>query len=451
MHSNVLRSLETKSPGAATIDRAFVYLCAVSFPLFSASILVLQPNWSKVFLALSVAASLLGLFIMRLRHDLYIRALILFAAYLAFVAIKLTHDWAFDLPMNTEKYFSLVTRLAIAIFFTAALADKLQLMLRALCAVSVVIVVHAILGQFLLLFLQPTDAPLLDAAEANSFTYFQIGWLFFYSQTLNITEALHITRAHGVLWEPGIFQFFSNYLIVYGFSRFGASKKYFLVTLGVVGTIVSTSTMGAMLAGVIILINTRFSWRSVVAVSAIVIIPSIFIFANKFDLGAAQSLSTVIRLVDLEVPVNYALQFPILGIGNDSSVVQKLGVHSYLLDYLLSAGQQELLADYVDEIFDTNRVFNTSNGLLALLMQYGVVFTGAYIYGLRNFVKWSALGYSFFILILFTIFNEPVALTVLFLWMAVHGLVMPRPLPHETGAHATFGGSSSPSTLQESA
>jgi hypothetical protein len=448
--ANVLRTFEPKSSGAAFIDRAFVYFCAVSFPLFSASILVLQPNWSKVFLALSVAASLLGLFVMRLRRDLYIRALILFGACAAFVIIKLLHDWTLGLPMLLDKYLSFVTRLTIAIFFAVALSDKLQLMLRALCTVSAVIVVHAILGQLLVIFLRPADAPLLDAAEANSFTYYQIAWLFFYSQTMYVTEAIHIYRAHGVIWEPGIFQFFCNYLIVYGFSQFGASKKRLLVTLGVAGIIVSTSTMGALLAATIILVNTKFSWRSIVGVGAIVVIPSIFIFANKFDIGAAQSLSTVIRLVDLEVPLNYAMQFPILGVGNDSSVVRLLGVHSYLLDYLLSAGQQQLLSEYMDTIFDTDRVFNTSNGLLALLMQYGVVFAGVYIYGFRNFARWTGLGYSFFILILFTTFNEPISLTVLFLWMAMHGLVMPRYLPNARAAHVAFGGTPSPSSMQES-
>jgi hypothetical protein len=445
----VLRPLETASSGAAFMERAFVYLCATIFPLFSASILVLQPNWSKIFLALSVVASLLGLFTMRLRRDLYVRILVLCAACAAFIISKLVHDWAFDLPMSLDRYLSLVARLTIAIFFAAALADKLQLMLRALCTVSTVVVIHAILGQVLVLFLEPAVAPVLDAAEANSFTYYQIAWLFFYSQTMYVTDAIHIWRAHGVMWEPGIFQFFCNYLIVYGFSQFGGSKTPLLVMLGVVGAIVSTSTMGVMLAGILILVNTRFSWRSIVVVSAIVIIPSTFIFANKFDIGAAQSLSTIIRLVDIEVPLNYALQFPVLGVGNDSSVVQQLGVHSYLLDYLLP-GQHELLANYMDEIFDTNRIFNTSNGLLALLMQYGVIFAGAYIYGLRNFVKWSSLGYSFFILILFTTFNEPISLTPLFLWMTVHGLMMPRYSPNVTAARAVRGTVPSRSTLQES-
>jgi hypothetical protein len=423
-HNNLIGAGSSVLHGPA-FDRAFVLLCAGSFPLFSASILVLQPSWSAFFLALAVAVSIIGLFTMHLRPDLYARGLIFFLGFAVFLAVKLLHDWALSLPIRIEGYASLVARVIVAILVALALSDKLLMMLRALCLVSVAFVVHAILSQVLVIFVEPGSAPFLDAADANSFTYTQIAWLFFYSQRMFLSDALHIYRAHGVMWEPGIFQFFCNYLILCGFRLFNGSKRKALIGLGLAGVIVSTSTMGAAIAAIIILINTKFSWRSFVAVVAIVVVPSIFAFATKFDLSAAQGLSTVIRLIDLEVPLTYAIKFPLLGVGNDSSVVQQLGVHSYLLDYLLGSVQSDSLTHYVDEIFDTDRIFNTSNGLLALLMQYGLIFTGAYIYGIRNFSRQSGLGASFFALILLTCFNEPISLTVLFLWMAVHGVLLP--------------------------
>jgi hypothetical protein len=416
----------TNGVNSPSLKRPFVYLCAVVFPLVSTSILVLQPDWSKIFLAISVAAALLGLLIMRIPRDLYARALILYAACVAFLVIKLVHDWAFDLPILFDKYLSLTARLAVAVIFATALAEKLQLMLRALCWFSVAVVLHALLGQILVIFIQPVVSPLLDAAAADSFTYYQIAGIFFYSQTVSLSDALHIFRAHGVMWEPGIFQFYCNYLILYGFSRYVGSRRRFLIVLGLTGVVVSTSTTGIVLAGIIILMRMRFSWRSLLIVGAVMIVPSIFVFATKFSIGTAQSLSTVMRLVDLEVPLHYAIQFPLLGVGNDSTVVQKLGVHSYLLDYLLGAGQQEFLSTYIDAIFDTDRVFNTSNGLLALAMQYGIIVAAIYVYGLWNFAKWSGLGRASFVLLLVATLNEPVTLTTLFLWMAMYGLLMPR-------------------------
>jgi len=424
-HQNRLIGEGSNTLQGPAFDRAFVLLCAGSFPLFSASILVLQPSWSIFFLVLAIAVSIVGLFTMHLRPDLYARGLILFLGFALFLAVKLLHDWALSLPIRIDGYASLAARGTVAILVSLALSDKLMMMLRALCLVSVAIVVHAILSQLLVIFVEPASAPFLDAAEADSFTYTQIAWVFFYSQRMYLTDALHIYRAHGVMWEPGIFQFFCNYLIVCGFRLFNGSKGKALIGLGLVGVIFSTSTMGAAIAAIVILINTKFSWRSFVMVVAIVVVPSIFAFANKFDLSATQGLTTVIRLIDLEVPLTYAIKFPLLGVGNDSSVVQQLGVHSYLLDYLLGSVKSISLTNYVDQIFDTERIFNTSNGLLALLMQYGLIFTGAYIYGVLNFSRQSGFGASFFVLILLTCFNEPISLTVLFLWMAVHGMLLP--------------------------
>jgi hypothetical protein len=419
-------TFEARPIGAQAIGRLFVYLCAIVFPIVSTSILVLQPDWSVIFLGVSVATALLAVFAIRVPRELYVRALALYAACLAFLAIKLAHDWAFDLPIRLDKYLSLTARLGIGLIFAAALADKLQLMLRALSWFSVAVVIHALIGQILVIFITPTLAPFLDAAAAESFTYVHIAWLFFYSQTVSLNDSIFIYRAHGIMWEPGIFQFFCNYLIVYGFGKCTGSKRNFLIVLGLTGAILSTSTTGILLAGIIILMHRRFSWRSLLAVAAIMVVPSIFVFANKFSIGSAQSLSTVMRLIDLEVPLDYTMQFPLLGVGNDSSVVQKLGVHSYLIDYLLSAGQQEFLSNYLDAIFETDRVFNTSNGVLALAMQYGVVIAGFYIYGLRNFAQWSGLGRSSFILLLVATLNEPVTFTTLFMWMAMSGLLMPR-------------------------
>lgn len=421
-----MRASDAPLPGQKSLGHLFTYLCAVVFPIVSTSILVLQPDWSKVFLAASLVVALLGLFVIRLPRDLYTRALMLYAACTVFLIIKIAHDWAFDLPIRLDKYLSLTARLGISIILAAALADKLQLMLKALNWFSVVVVLHALAGQVLVIFFEPTVAPLLDAAAAESFTYFHIAWLFFYSQTLFLNESIQIYRAHGIMWEPGIFQFFCNYLIVYGFARCTGSKRHFLIILGLTGAIVSTSTTGILLAGIVILMHRKFSWRSFLVVSAIMIVPSVFIFASKFTIGSAQSLSTVMRLIDLEVPLDYTMQFPFLGVGNDSSVVLQLGVHSYLIDYLLSAGQQKFLSSYLDAVFETDRVFNTSNGILALAMQYGVVVAGFYIYGLRQFSRLSGLGRSSFVLILVATLNEPVTFTTLFMWMAMYGLLMSR-------------------------
>jgi hypothetical protein len=356
--------------------------------------------------------------------------------WLAFIAgylvLKIAHDWIFELPLRLEGYVSLILRLLASSFFVAAMSDKLKAFLGALCAFSVLIVSHAIIGQLLVLVIEPANAPILDAAEANSFSYTQIGWLFFYSQIIYVTDSFLLYRGHGVMWEPGIFQFFCNYLIVFGFSSYSRSNKKWLIALGAIGVLVSTSTMGLLIAGIIILINTRFSFRSVLLVALMAVIPSIFIFASKFEIGASESVGTVIRLIDLEVPISYAIRFPIFGVGNDPTVVLQLGVHSYLLDYLLGEGQSQLLSDYIENVFDTERIFNTSNGLLALLMQYGSVFTGAYALGFYRFAKLSGLGTSMFILVLLTTFNEPVELTVLFLWFSMHGLMMPRPFASES-------------------
>jgi hypothetical protein len=424
----------------AALQRLFVYVCAISLPMLSTSILILQPDWTKAFLALSVLVALIGLPLIRVPRELYVRILVLSVAMAFFLIIKITHDWWFGLPIRPEGYLSLVVRLVIALIFAAALATHLRLMLRALCIVSVVVVIHAIIGDFLIAFVDASPAPILDAAEAGSFSYTQIAWTFFYGETMTVGDNLKINRAHGVMWEPGIFQFYSNYILVYGFSRFAGNRKRLFIALGIIGTILSTSTMGLIITVLVVLMNARFSWKVVLGIGALLGGPFLFLFASKFNIGTMESLSTVIRLVDLEVPLNYALEFPVLGVGNDPSVVNVLGVHSYLLDYLTGIGQGEFLSDYVEKIFDTERIFNTSNGLLALLMQYGAIFTLAYMTGVRNFVRWTRLGPSLFVLIFLTIVNEPISLTVLFLWFAVHGLVLPRWRLNEQGTPSNYSG-----------
>ena len=155
------------------------------------------------------------------------------------------------------------------------------------------------------------------------------------------------------------------------------------------------------------------------------IFPSFFLFSDKFIIGNSQSMSTIIRLIDIEIPLNYALRYPILGIGNDSAVVQYLGVHSYILDYFLANDQTGLVGNYADMLFYTDHIFDTSNGILALLMQYGAVFTAVYLFGMLNFTRHAGMK-GFFIIIIFTAFNEPITLTVMFVWFAVHGLLLPK-------------------------
>jgi hypothetical protein len=270
--------------------------------------------------------------------------------------------------------------------------------------------------------LQPTYLPALDASADGSFVYTHIGYIFFYSQVLHVLDGVTVYRAHGLAWEPGIFQFFCNYLIVYGCANKGDSRSKLLILIGAIGVLISTSTMGFLIAVIVLAIAVRRSSLMLGVPLLGIAVLAVVIFTSKFQLGTQESMSTIIRMIDVEVPLRYMLKYPLFGIGNDSTVVSKLGVDSLILDYMLANVPSGFLNNYMDNLFNTNAIFNTSNGLLSLGMQYGLVALGFYLLGLYRLCRQVQMP-GFFVLIVLTLLNEPVALTLLFLLFSALGLI----------------------------
>lgn len=408
-----------------------LYFGLVSAVLSSTSILVLQPFWSHALLLVAFAISVICLFSTRLQSAAYAKAVFLSFGVAVFVVLDLCYVSYLDFPISPENYIGLMIRLLNAIFLSVAFYRQTDQVLTALNTISIFIVVHAIVGTVLVVFFSPSPADFLDASDSNGFSYFHLFYLFFYSQKIELSGFLgNVYRTHGLAWEPGIFQFFANFLIFYALhlERHPHRRRRNII-LGLTGVILSTSTMGAMIAAILFLMSKKIPiWVGLVA-TVVIGVPALAFSISKFDLEASQSGSTIIRLVDLEIPLRYFLDYPLGGIGNESAVIQKIGYHSVILDYVSDSGSGAMLGEYISNIFEGDKAFRTSNGVLAILMEYGGVAFLLYMVGLYRFAKACPGGMSFFIMILLTMFNEPVGLTVLFLWFMFQGAGFRATLP----------------------
>lgn len=255
------------------------------------------------------------------------------------------------------------------------------------------------------------DIPVKYIALKNYMTYRSYFGIFYWIQTINI-NGLNIIRNSSIFWEPGMYQIFINYCILYVFFLKNTVTKIDKVNVVIltISMITTTSTTGMMLM-IVLYILKLYSIKSKdkllilvkIFTSVAVSIVGLYLIIYML-LGKSNTNSMNARLNDLTIPIRLFLQKPIFGWG--------------FLNY--------------DIYRELSGNMGNSNGVTTLIYQTGLM--GVFMYNIFIIMLIRRLrlkAYNIYVIIALLIFilisnmAEPIIysnFTILFLAMGYFGL-----------------------------
>jgi hypothetical protein len=226
---------------------------------------------------------------------------------------------------------------------------------------------------------------------------------------------LGIYRSQSMFWEPGVYQLYLNIALHYFLFY---TKQRFWVVMSLVGLVLTLSTTGIVIAS-IQLIYSIF-WKNLLTrrkiIYLILFMPLIASYYNlstvviEDKLTGASSGSFLARSFDFQNGLAVAVENP-FGIGFDPYTYQDIAAINPF---------------NIETPLDTNR--GQTNGILILIIStgwfWGLIFL-YFTYRQRIFPQHKIL---FFIVLIFSLFSEPLFFSPFILLFTVSGMIHYKPL-----------------------
>jgi hypothetical protein len=211
-----------------------------------------------------------------------------------------------------------------------------------------------------------------------------------------------IRRNAGIFFEPGLYQIYINFALIYFLN-----KKLFIISIFLVLNILLTySPTGYLLSFIIILFYLfKISIKNILLSILLVTLFVVLLLSSISDFVTMKqdSMSYYLRYTDIVLGTDLFIEKPIIGWG---------------------IGNEEMVKSFFDN--DINIERGLSNGLLALAYQSGIIGIIFYVIGFVKFIKKETINNkyiifsSFFIL---SLLNENIYLSNFFIVIMIYGYI----------------------------
>lgn len=332
--------------------------------------------------------------------------------FIAFIGIILSLFFLINYlnyPETVTDLFGFIVRFILVLSFVTYCYDKNIPIFKFLSRTVFVIACYSLITYVIFdtfSIIEPSRVEVVNTKPYHVYLGFHYHW-----QYANWYGTL-IARNNSIFWEPGVYQIFLNFALLYNLF-FSENKNLFTLTNIVLLLSIATtlSTTGIIVACVILFFkfmgksksyySTMIKFMMFPATLAIVVNVLTYVIKQKFDYGVT---SVSLRTDDLLYGFYAFLEKPILGWG-----------------YWNFSGYEQFTG-----------TINNSNGFIFLLFQLGVVGFSFYIFLIlvvskRILRQYSLKGAILFVIYIFaSMANEPIAYTnyiILFLCLGIYLLL----------------------------
>lgn len=295
-----------------------------------------------------------------------------FCIYLAMVLVALAMLWSFQYiscPNNLD--YSVIYKYCLIIFSVIVFCTNTQSSSKKKIDFFIKVIVYSsfISNILFMLCVLGVDVPTIESKTHGTLSFYYLG-----SAAFTEVYGLSGYRNYGIFWEPGLYQIYLNLSLIYFFYvKSPFFKRRWLIVIYLLFSIYTTgSTTGLFLAafivGYYIFFNSRMGLfvkgifiLAVLSIASAAIIP--YLMDNlTIKMGSA---SYEMRMNDLTFGYNVFMSKPIFGYGIANDI--------YTSMYSTFFGEER----------------GDSNGILNVLINFGIVGFIAYIRWLYRFAKAS--------------------------------------------------------------
>lgn len=213
-----------------------------------------------------------------------------------------------------------------------------------------------------------------------------------------------IRRTAGIFFEPGLYQIYLNFSLIYFLNR----KSFFISLFLILNVGLTYSPTGYLLSFFILFLYFfKFNWRFII-LSLIIFISFVILISLSLEF-----------LITKQEGMSYYLRY------HDMLLGSKLFFEKFIIGW--GIGNEEMIKEFF--LLDINKERGLSNGLLALAYQGGVIGILFYFMGFLKFIKSMSFNNKYFTFILFFILslvNENIYLSNFFLFLVIYGYVWSR-------------------------
>ena len=285
-----------------------------------------------------------------------------------------------------------------------------------------IVLFQAILS-FLFYFLVRSNLQDLIGGWGDKYIADTFYYLFFYDPdkyTFSLF-GIDLIRTQGWFWEPGILQFYLNLLLF--LQGFVIKRNNTILILTIFAIILTYSTTGIF----IMLMLLAFIFWSSIRRSPLLIFIAIFSFLPLYNIAKTnfenktsgeKSSSFQKRYLDLVEPFSIALDYPITGIGLD---------RQYFQDFRPKYKMEDNFGSKIESITGLERVSEdtdkgSSNSFTYLMAAMGIPISFLFFYCLFNQKLIRYKKHLFIVIVILSLFSEPLLLRPFFLLLIVSGL-----------------------------
>jgi hypothetical protein len=245
--------------------------------------------------------------------------------------------------------------------------------------------------------------------------------MFFYDterSSLNIL-GLDFVRNQGWFWEPGINQIYLNILLYLEGLVFKRNKWVILLTIFAIFTTYSTTGIIIMMIILIFIFKSSIKKNPVLIFLAIsLVIPFYFIAKSNVE-EKLETSSFQKRYFDLIQTISIIKDYPLSGIGLDDSFFSDFRSSHFINNNLLNSFEEstslELKAKSTDK--------GSSNSITYLMVAMGIPISYFLLYCLFKQTLFPNRKRILMMIILISVFTEPLLLRPFFLILIVSGMM----------------------------
>ena len=246
-------------------------------------------------------------------------------------------------------------------------------------------------------------------------------YMFFYDterSSLNIL-GLDFVRNQGWFWEPGINQIYLNILLYLEGLVFKRNKWVILLTIFAIFTTYSTTGIIIMMIILIFIFKSSIKKNPVLIFLAIsLVIPFYFIAKSNVE-EKLETSSFQKRYFDLIQTISIIKDYPLSGIGLDDSFFSDFRSSHFINNNLLNSFEEstslELKAKSTDK--------GSSNSITYLMVAMGIPISYFLLYCLFKQTLFPNRKRILMMIILISVFTEPLLLRPFFLILIVSGMM----------------------------